>query len=920
MNGRDVLFLALSGAGKSEIIAKSIIERRQLLQLPTDVPHTLVICPFTENASLVATRLKSYGKNCRLPTKQLGGGEFDDSNPGPESGILVGWHEDLLHLVERNPSLLSSVQYVVIDDANQFPLEKSYRFLDMVARTHQTLMISAVESPEILDFAKDYLRQPEIILVDPPDADFDSVEHWAALVPGEGKSTSPENLRLRARTLRRLLAAELGPTDNAIVFTSGRKHIENLTKNLQANNARAVALHSDFDTSTGHDSLERFRSSEFQILVTSDITARDHDIPAVSHIFHFTLPVLFENNVHRIEFVACPGRTGDAIALYNSSQAIKMKSMQSQIDKKFRRKNFESDAASASANHSQETRDVEIRNDDYAPPPPRSYHAALNEIHSRHESRDEEVEDADYDDRPPPDSYHTNSNETASFPDASHSNPTEAEQMTKTTFRDLGLAEQVLNAVEQTGYTVPTPIQAEAIPHILENRDLIGIAQTGSGKTAAFTLPMISVLSKGRARARMPRSLILCPTRELAAQIANSFKTYGKGGRVSMALLIGGESVKNQTAMLGQGTIDVLIATPGRLLDHIDRGTVLLTGVQIAVLDEADRMLDMGFLPDIRKILGCLPVRRQTLLFSATMPPEIVLLTKKFLSDPAIVEVARPATTTDTVRQWAIPIRSGGSASRDRSDELIRLLREEDSTLTNAIVFCNRKRSLEQLVKTLQRAGFDAIALHGDLAQPVRTKRLENFRNGKIRLLVASDVAARGLDIPIVSHVLNYEVPLSADDYVHRIGRTARAGRSGIAITLFAPTEFPYLAKIEELIKKDLRPKDYRPAAPAASARAPAARGSRPAGGRTRSRQRPRTDGGGSKRKNGSENDLAAPRGNRGPRDVSDQRNPSSRQPSQSRRQAPRSRSWEPASDRHGVAISRNRGTDDNGPASDGPF
>ena len=373
-------------------------------------------------------------------------------------------------------------------------------------------------------------------------------------------------------------------------------------------------------------------------------------------------------------------------------------------------------------------------------------------------------------------------------------------------FSDTGLSPEVLGAVEATGYTEPTPIQAAAIPLILSKRDLVGIAQTGTGKTAAFTLPMISMLSQGRARARMPRSLILCPTRELAAQVAESFETYGQGGRLSMALLIGGVSFEAQNVRISRGA-DVLIATPGRLLDHVGRGRVLLNGVQIVVLDEADRMLDMGFIPDVEKIFRLLPFTRQTLLFSATMPPEIARLAKEFLQAPETIEVTKSASTVDSVRQWAIPAPRGTAADgRARQDALVAALREEGDSLTNAIVFCNRKRTLDAVVRTLRRAGFDATALHGDLDQRLRMSTLTAFRNNEIRVLVASDVAARGLDIPIVSHIFNYDVPHTPEDYVHRIGRTARAGRSGSAITLFDPSESGNLARIETLVRKKLRP------------------------------------------------------------------------------------------------------------------
>jgi superfamily II DNA/RNA helicase len=374
-----------------------------------------------------------------------------------------------------------------------------------------------------------------------------------------------------------------------------------------------------------------------------------------------------------------------------------------------------------------------------------------------------------------------------------------------TSFSELALDPRVLQAVSESGYTEPTPIQVQAIPRALEGRDVLGIAQTGTGKTAGFVLPMITHLSKGRARARMPRSLVLAPTRELAAQVAEQFEKYSKHVKLTMALLIGGVSFKDQDRLIDRG-VDVLIATPGRLLDHFERGKLMLTGVQIMVVDEADRMLDMGFIPDIERIFKLTPFTRQTLFFSATMPPEITRLTQEFLHNPVRVEVARQATTAEGIAQLVChhrPARREGVDSEKR--ELLRqLIRGEGEAVTNGIVFCNRKRDVDIVARSLKRHGFDAAALHGDLDQSVRTKILTSFRDRELRLLVASDVAARGLDIPHVSHVFNYDVPIHAEDYVHRIGRTGRAGRSGKAITLCLPGDRKYLDRIEELVERTI--------------------------------------------------------------------------------------------------------------------
>src|SRR5262245_6856135 len=361
-------------------------------------------------------------------------------------------------------------------------------------------------------------------------------------------------------------------------------------------------------------------------------------------------------------------------------------------------------------------------------------------------------------------------------------------------FEDLGLGPQILEAVKDAGYSTPTPIQAQGIPPVLKGRDVIGIAQTGTGKTASFTLPMIELLARGRAKARMPRSLILEPTRELAAQVAESFEKYGKYHKLSMALLIGGVSFDDQDKKLDRG-VDVLIATPGRLLDHFERGKLMLTGVQVLVIDEADRMLDMGFIPDVERIAKLIPFTRQTLFYSATMPPEIQRLTDQFLQGPVRIEVSKPATAAPTIVQMAVSVPSDDWAKREA---LRRLIREQD--VKNAIVFCNRKRDVDIVAKSLQKHGFSAAALHGDLDQSVRTRTLDSFRAGELRLLVASDVAARGLDIPAVSHIFNFDVPFQAEDYVHRIGRTGRAGRIGHALMLVTRRDEKNFAAIEKLI------------------------------------------------------------------------------------------------------------------------
>ena len=374
-----------------------------------------------------------------------------------------------------------------------------------------------------------------------------------------------------------------------------------------------------------------------------------------------------------------------------------------------------------------------------------------------------------------------------------------------TNFADLNLNPKILKAIKEAGYSEPTPIQQGAIPAALEGKDVLGIAQTGTGKTASFTLPMIHVLARGRARARMPRSLVLCPTRELAAQVAENFDTYSKHLRLSKALLIGGVSFKEQDLLIDRG-VDVLIATPGRLLDHFERGKLLLTGVQVMVVDEADRMLDMGFIPDIERIFGLTPFTRQTLFFSATMAPEIERITNTFLSGPKRVEVARQASASETIEQSVVLFQSKrrdqeGSAKRNI---LRALIDAEGENCTNAIIFCNRKSDVDTCAKSLKKHGYDASPIHGDLDQSQRTATLDGFRDGKLQFLVASDVAARGLDIPSVSHVFNFDVPTNAEDYVHRIGRTGRAGRDGKAMMMSAPRDSKNLDAIEKLLRAEI--------------------------------------------------------------------------------------------------------------------
>jgi superfamily II DNA/RNA helicase len=391
-------------------------------------------------------------------------------------------------------------------------------------------------------------------------------------------------------------------------------------------------------------------------------------------------------------------------------------------------------------------------------------------------------------------------------------------------FSELGLSPKVLEAVTAAGFTTPTPIQYRAIPPALARKDVLGLAQTGSGKTAAFVLPMLSLLEKGRARARMPRTLILEPTRELAAQVQEAFERLGEKHKLTVSLIIGGVSFDEQAAKIDRGA-DVVIATPGRLLDHFERGKLLLTGVEMLVIDEADRMLDMGFIPDIERICKLLPFTRQTLFFSATMPPEIQRLTNQFLHNPERVEVSPPSSTVSTIVQRIVPAPHDPKQKRDALRQLLR----SQTNVKNAIVFANRKTTVALLETSLKRHGFNAAALHGDMDQRARIRTLEAFRANEITYLIASDVAARGLDIPDVSHIFNYDVPIHPEDYVHRIGRTARAGREGHAYMLATHAESKYVKAIEQLTKQTITVEGNVPPPPAEIAEAPRKRSRAPA-------------------------------------------------------------------------------------------
>jgi superfamily II DNA/RNA helicase len=375
-------------------------------------------------------------------------------------------------------------------------------------------------------------------------------------------------------------------------------------------------------------------------------------------------------------------------------------------------------------------------------------------------------------------------------------------------FSELGLGDGVLKAVEDAGYSTPTPIQAQAIPIVLMGRDILGCAQTGTGKTAGFTLPMIDILASGRAKARMPRSLILEPTRELAAQVADNFDTYGKYHKLSKALLIGGSSMNEQMKVIDRGP-DVLIATPGRLLDLFDRGRLLMTDVKILVIDEADRMLDMGFIPDVEKIVSLISPMRQTLFFSATMAPEIKRLADKFLMNPKEITVAPPATSAETITQGLVMVSHGdgrrpGGGQKEKRVALRKLIASED--VKDALIFCNRKRDIGTLYRSMSKHGYSVGQLHGDMAQPARMEMLKRFKNSEFTFMICSDVAARGLDIPALSHVFNFDVPSHAEDYVHRIGRTGRAGVQGHAYTIAVPEDRKYIEAIIKLIGRKIPP------------------------------------------------------------------------------------------------------------------
>ncbi len=438
-----------------------------------------------------------------------------------------------------------------------------------------------------------------------------------------------------------------------------------------------------------------------------------------------------------------------------------------------------------------------------------------------------------------------------------------AEEAAKTTFADLGLSEPILRAVAESGYLYPTPIQEQAIPVVLMGRDVLGVAQTGTGKTAGFTLPMLDILAGSRAKARMPRSLILEPTRELALQVAEQFVKYGKYLNLNHALLIGGESMNDQRDVLEKG-VDVLIATPGRLLDLFDRGRILLADCKLLVIDEADRMLDMGFIPDVERIVSFLPKLRQTLFFSATMAPEIRRLADAFLQNPKEISVSRPATVATTIVTGLVWVRE-----HDKREALRRLLRKQE--VQNALIFCNRKVDVNILYKSLKKHGFSVGELHGDMDQSARFATLNRFKAGDIKLLVCSDVAARGLDIGGLSHVFNFDVPFHAEDYVHRIGRTGRAGREGHAFTLAAPEDAKSVAAIEKLTgtpNPRMEIEGLDPVTPEEIAEGAKAKRGRFGRAPSRAPERGRRDGGGPRREERGprRDDRGPPREDRGPR------------------------------------------------------
>ncbi len=448
-----------------------------------------------------------------------------------------------------------------------------------------------------------------------------------------------------------------------------------------------------------------------------------------------------------------------------------------------------------------------------------------------------------------------------------------------TNFSDLGLAEILLRALDREGYETPTSIQAQAIPHLLQGRDLLGIAQTGTGKTAAFALPILDRLAADRRRPTpfTARALVLAPTRELAAQIADSFRAYGQFMRPSVGVIVGGVSHRPQIDMLARG-LDVLVATPGRLLDHVASGRMRLANTEVLVLDEADHMLDLGFIVPIRQIVAKLPKKRQTLLFSATMPKEIAGLAQDLLNDPAEVAVTPVATTAERVAQHVFLV--DGGAKRDMLIELM-----NDAEISRAIVFTRTKRGADRVAQHLDAAGVGADAIHGNKSQSQRIRALDAFRKGRTRVLVATDIAARGIDVDGVTHVVNYELPETPEAYVHRIGRTARAGASGRAISLCENGERPLLRQIEKLTRQSLPLTDRRSDDQRHDEASPARRGGRGGapkgngatrnapkhprregphrdGPRAEGRRPPRPDAGGQKRRaHGGGNRPEAPRG-----------------------------------------------------------
>ncbi len=420
--------------------------------------------------------------------------------------------------------------------------------------------------------------------------------------------------------------------------------------------------------------------------------------------------------------------------------------------------------------------------------------------------------------------------------------------MSSLSFSSLGLTETILRALQARGYAAPTPIQQQAIPHLLAGKDLLGIAQTGTGKTAAFALPVLQQLADApeRARPRTPRALVLAPTRELAIQIHDDFRDYGAGLGLGQTVILGGVSQSPQVAALSR-RIDIVVATPGRLLDLLQQGHVHLGRITHFILDEADRMLDMGFIPDVRKIIGRLPVRRQSLLFSATMPSEVASLAGEILHRPTRVEVAPAATTVDTVRQLVYFV-----TSTDKHYLLQELL--DDEALSRVLVFARTKHRANRVAQKISATGITADAIHGNKSQNARQAALERFRVGHTRVLVATDIAARGLDIDGISHVINFDVPHEPESYVHRIGRTARAGASGCALSFCDPGEVPQLRAIERLARVTLQtvrdqpfhaappaPQRRHRTQPAGTHRAAEVRGlggGRPNGGRRRQRRR----------------------------------------------------------------------------------